>query len=54
MRFTIGPVELQKRAGQSRGVVCGHADIGQMRRVCAKNWVCGRLAHIADQSRIIA
>ena len=36
------------------GVVCGHADVGQMRRVCAKNWVRGRLAHIADQSRIVA
>ena len=54
MSFTIGPVELQKSAGQSWGVVCSHADIGQMRRVCAKNWVRCRLAHIADQSRIIA
>ncbi len=54
MGFPIGPMQLQECARQSGGVVGGHADIGQMRCIGAKDRISGRFAHIADQSRVVA
>ena len=46
-------MELQKSACQSRGVVGGHTDIGQMRRISAKDRIRGCFAHIADQPSVV-